>query len=493
MPRILTTLVLATLVASILCVPVAPAQEAASYQTVEFHSLDGLPVTADLYETADRRDPLILLFHQSGSSRGEYREIAPELVRLGFNALAVDLRWGQADRRHRVANETALAHGTVAIMAEAEAGQRERVWPTIFAAYHDMLAALDWAEVEGFSGRRLVLGSSVTAILVLKLAQDRPIDAVLSYSPGEYHDHDSTLVRTWSRSLDVPTYVAAAPGEEALSRPIYDAIQTPHKSFYLAAAGRHGASILMEDEANWTSLRAFLQAFRRPQEVIFSTEDGVTIYGDLYAPSETKEGPVLLLFHQGGSDARGEYEPLVGRLLARGLTVLAIDQRLGGNRLGGVNRTVEALGSPAASYCDAYPDLEAALAHMRGEGYRGPTLVWGSSYSATLALRLASEHPEAVRGVLAFSPASGEPMAGCQPEPFVTGLTTPALVLRPALEMQYGHVAEQLDHFRTQGLQTYVAPNGVHGSSMLNARRVHGDVEPTWQVVEAFIDESLGR
>lgn len=471
--------------------PAAWAQEARAFETVTFQSLDGLPVHADLYETGDRRDPLVLLFHQSASSRGEFRGIAPGLVDLGFNALAVDLRWGATDRWSRVVNETARAHGTAAIMADAEAGRRERVWPTIFAAYEDMLAAVDWAAAQGFSGRTLALGSSFSSILVLRLPQDRALDAVMAYSPGEYHEGDSTLVRTWARRLDTPALIVAAPGEEALVGPVYEAVRTPHKTLFVAPAGRHGASILLDDPGNRDHLRAFLEPYRPPREVSFQAGDGVTVYGDLYADADDREAPVLLLFHQGGGNARGEYEPLVPRLRAAGYTVLAIDQRRGGSRLGGINRTVEALGAADGSYCDAYPDLEAALAFMVGEGYGGPYVFWGSSYSAALAMRLAAAHPERARGVLAFSPAGGEPMAGCEPEPLAVELGVPVLVLRPAPEIQYPHVAAQLEHFRAHGLQTYVAPSGVHGSSMLNPQRVRGDVEATWAVVMRFLEQHL--
>lgn len=463
------------------------AQEAPPFETVQFRSLDGLPITADLYETGDRSHPTLLLFHQSVSSRGEFRELAPHLVARGFNVLAVDLRWGGTDRWQRVVNETAVAFGTPAVLADVEAGDRSRVWPTIFAAYQDMLAAYDWLGIEGFSGAKLVLGSSFSAMLVLQLPQDRPVAAVLAYSPGEYYPADTTLARRWSADLTVPTYLAAAVEEEALVRPLYEALGTPQKFYFQATQGRHGASILYEDAANRADLEAFLAAFQPPQEVSFDTPDGVTVFGDLYDPHGDQAAPMLLLFHQGGSNARAEYGPLVPRLLAEGYVALALDQRRGGRRLGGTNRTADALEGEAGSYCSVYPDLEAALRYVQAAGYTGPVVAWGSSYSATLALQLAANHPEVVQGVLAFSPASGAPMEGCQPETFAAQLRQAALVLRPAAELHYGTLGEQLDTFREVGLQVYVAQNGVHGASMLNGRRVYGDAEANWQAVLAFL------
>jgi hypothetical protein len=72
-----------------------------------------------------------------------------------------------------------------------------------------------------------------------------------------------------------------------------------------------------------------------PEEVRFETSDGITVFGDLYANSSGKTAPIILLFHQGASEARGEYTVIAGRLLEIGYNVLAIDQRMGGDRFGG--------------------------------------------------------------------------------------------------------------------------------------------------------------
>lgn len=213
----------------------------------------------------------------------------------------------------------------------------------------------------------------------------------------------------------------------------------------------------------------------------------MTVWGDLYLADVPRSAPVILLFHQGGGDARGEYGPLVGTLLESGYHAFAIDQRRGGTRLGGTNRTAAALGPVSIRYCEAYPDLEAALSYVDALGLTGKRVVWGSSYSAALALRLAAEHGAEVAAVLAFSPASGEPMAGCEPDEFVEQLSVPALVLRPVNEMEIESVRVQLNSFAEAGLETYVADPGVHGSSMLNPTRVGAPTNEVWTVVLEFI------
>ena len=79
----------------------------AGVRELHFPAADGVQVTADLYAPHPDSAPFIVLFHQAGSSRGEYRAIAPRLADLGFNVMAVDARSGHD--REQVSNATAVA------------------------------------------------------------------------------------------------------------------------------------------------------------------------------------------------------------------------------------------------------------------------------------------------------------------------------------------------------------------------------------------------
>ena len=118
-----------------------------------------------------------------------------------------------------------------------------------------------------------------------------------------------------------------------------------------------------------------------------------------------------------------------------------------------------------------------------------PILVWGSSYSAALVLQLAAKHPEEIAAVLAFSPASGEPLDGCRPETYIEDIQASVLITRPGREAEIESVADQLETFRAAGFETYVAPDGVHGSSMLVEERTKASTADTWAVVTAFLEE----
>ena len=239
-------------------------------------------------------------------------------------------------------------------------------------------------------------------------------------------------------------------------------------------------------------LAAGKPAIAETESVTMRTSDGVTVYGEVYtSPGTLKSAPLILLFHQGASNARAEYEPLVPRLLGAGYNLVAIDQRRGGDRFGGTNRTLAGVGEASYSYCEVLPDLEAALAFARARGFDGPTAAWGSSYSAALVFRLGRDHADEIDAIVAFSPASGEPMEGCMPEQYSAEVTQPVLALRPIREMEVPYVPGQMALFEEQGHRTYVADPAVHGSSMLNEARVGAPVDASWQIVLEFLAENL--
>lgn len=223
------------------------------------------------------------------------------------------------------------------------------------------------------------------------------------------------------------------------------------------------------------------------RSITLETEDGITLYGEIHEPANVKRPPLILAFHQGGGDSRGEYAPIIPRLLEEGFAVLTIDQRSGGDVFGGANRTVNGLPEGTEyGFCDALPDLEAALAYARTQGF-GDIIAWGSSYSATLALYLAASHPESIQRVVALSPAGGDPMVGCQPQEAASRLTIPALMVRPEREAAIDFVAQDLEAFRQMGHDVYISPGGSHGSSILVAERTGAPTDAAWDRVLAFL------
>jgi dienelactone hydrolase len=212
---------------------------------VEFPSEDDLTVTAELYSN-NKSKAVIVLFHQAGSSRGEYRDIAPRLTMLGYTALAVDQRSGGNFRG--VKNETA---------ARAKSG---RDFPS---ALPDMRAAINYAKSELGAEEVVIWGSSYSASLSLVLAgrKEVPIDGVMAFSPGEYFG-GSISVKKEARGIEVPVFLTSARNEVRSWNSIYKAIPASKNSiaYKPKGKGKHGSSTLLSSDADeyWVAIESFL-------------------------------------------------------------------------------------------------------------------------------------------------------------------------------------------------------------------------------------------
>jgi pimeloyl-ACP methyl ester carboxylesterase len=190
--------------------PAAPQAERAAqpFETIRRTLPDGIVMTADLYRAPLAPDeaakPVLVCMHMTGSSRGEYRTIAPKLVEMGLNVLAVDLRCGGAgeiaDRRTK---ERSGTMNETWKMAMEKLGHP----PSYVDAYPDVGEAVAWAH-ELFPDSRVgLLGSSFSASLALVYAAEHEseLDVVIALSPGEYMPPWSIAQKV--RKLEVPAYI----------------------------------------------------------------------------------------------------------------------------------------------------------------------------------------------------------------------------------------------------------------------------------------------
>ena len=221
-------------------------------------------------------------------------------------------------------------------------------------------------------------------------------------------------------------------------------------------------------------------------EVSFNTKDSITIHGDMYTINKNRA--TLILTHQGGSNAQGEYHTIIPKLLNEGYNILAIDLRVGGSSYyGGYNRTIANLKTNNFDYCEAYPDIEGALDYLIKNNYNGHKILWGSSYSAALGIQLASNRLNDISAILAFSPSTGNAVKNCHPNPYLEHISIPLLLLRPQSEMARQSSIDQFKIAKTNNHQTFIAKHGVHGSSMLVEERVKEDVSETWKTILEFL------
>ena len=226
-----------------------------TYKTVNFPTSDGLKVYADYYSSHNKRDPMLILYHQAGFSRGEFRHIAPRLVELGFNVLAVDLRSG--DILNQVTNLT----------------KKEALKLGMSTAFQDVIpdleASFNYAKNEIKSRKIIYWGSSYSASLGFYMAAKYPKDykALIAYSPGEYFKIENKNIAEYAKDVKIPVFTSSARNEEAQWKSIYNSVPAK-KEFYLPSKtkGHHGTMALSafhdDAEENWQAIIPFLKTLR---------------------------------------------------------------------------------------------------------------------------------------------------------------------------------------------------------------------------------------
>lgn len=230
----------------------------ANFKRVNIESPDGVSIAADLYrKSVDVDAPMIVLCHQAGWSRGEYRQIAPRLNKLGYQCLAIDQRSG--GKVNSVVNEThrrAIAQNKTTEFVDAEA---------------DIIAAINWARKNYPEAKMILWGSSYSSSLVLRIAGENQglVNGVLAFSPGEYFASQGKGDRWIEKSalkIQVPVFITSSKAEVPQWRAVFDAIPAKEKTSYVPETdGNHGARALwtkFEDHPGyWSAVEQFLDQF----------------------------------------------------------------------------------------------------------------------------------------------------------------------------------------------------------------------------------------
>ncbi|MEO8746722.1 MAG: alpha/beta hydrolase [Rhodanobacter sp.] len=222
-------------------------------EPVTLQASDGVAVYGTLTRAGTRHDKITLLFHQARGNRHEYDAVVPELTKLGVDALAIDQRsGGNLFDGH---NQTVAALGKSADYLEA---------------MPDLEAALTWAQAQ--HDRTIVaVGSSYSSALVIVLAARHPqeINAVASFSPGEYFD-DKNMIKDAAAKITVPFYITTDPKEEDNVIEVLRNAHGDNITRYQPASGVHGASTLVCSrdpdgcKANLRSFTDFLKSVDAP-------------------------------------------------------------------------------------------------------------------------------------------------------------------------------------------------------------------------------------
>lgn len=165
----------------------------------------------------------------------------------------------------------------------------------------------------------------------------------------------------------------------------------------------------------------------------FPSKDSIKISADFYPCDDARA--IIIMGHQAGF-SRGEYVNIAPRLVDSGYACLAVDLRSGRAVEGKENRTFLAAtkaGKPT-KYIHAKQDLEAAIDFVAANSDK-PIILWGSSYSASLALMVGNKDNR-VKQIVAISPGEyfnnqSTVKAG------VLGLNKPTFITASNMEWDY--------------------------------------------------------
>lgn len=223
-------------------------------ETINFKADDGVMVTADLYMAHESSAPFIVLYHQAGYSRGEYRYIAPRLNAMGFNCMAVDQRSG--DKVNETINET----HKVAVAAKLPTEYLDAI-PDIEAAYLYVKYSIK-------PGKIILWGSSYSAALMFYMGSEHHnnLSGILSFAPGEYFKVNGKELKTYAAKITCPVFVTSAKSEYGNWKAIYDNIKSDKSSFLPETEGKHGSKALWPDNPShmvyWEAVEKFLSKLK---------------------------------------------------------------------------------------------------------------------------------------------------------------------------------------------------------------------------------------
>ena len=213
------------------------------------------------------------------------------------------------------------------------------------------------------------------------------------------------------------------------------------------------------------------------RRVKFPSKDGVTITADMY--ESNPDYPWIVLFHMAQS-SRGEFQKIAPKLNRLELNCMAVDLRSGKEDNFIVNETYVLAKNTGlgTSYMDAEKDMKAAIekAYLIA---RKPVIIFGSSYSASLALKLGSEMAQ-VKAVIAFSPGEyfGKELDVTDA---AKGLSKPTFIACGSDEKKY---TDQIASAVRSSKKIYFAPpkGGAHGSKSL-LKETDGETEYWIQMI----------
>ena len=232
-------------------------------------------------------------------------------------------------------------------------------------------------------------------------------------------------------------------------------------------------------------------AFCKARTIRFPSTDSVLITADLYLAHPPK-APFILLFHRAGW-SRGEYASIAPRLNHMGFNCMSVDLRSGESINGIKNQThISAVRmGKKTGFLDAERDIIAATEFVKRQYAPDILILWGSSYSASLVVKIIGEKPHICQAALLFSPGEYFVRFGKSTH-FIRdrakNIQIPVFFTSESSERpRWWTIFEAIPH----GSKTYFLPeeDGAHGSKALWPMTRKN--QEYWRAVEAFLQNLL--
>ncbi|MDA3868122.1 MAG: alpha/beta fold hydrolase [Salinivirgaceae bacterium] len=219
------------------------------FESIQISGENDISIRGDLYQLEKTSKPFVLLFHQAGYSRGEYRETAPWLNKMGFSCLAIDQRSGNAV--NGVENETYKQAKSMGLDTD------------YVSALPDLRSAIEYVQNELGQKEIILVGSSYSAALVFILATEYPdkVKGLAAFSPGEYFKYNGKKMTSYAANVSCPVFITSAAKEKKHWEEIYDALKSEKNYFLPDSNGFHGSQALWSKNKGYKAYRKVFKEF----------------------------------------------------------------------------------------------------------------------------------------------------------------------------------------------------------------------------------------
>lgn len=218
------------------------------------------------------------------------------------------------------------------------------------------------------------------------------------------------------------------------------------------------------------------------EKITFASKDGLMMTADWYKIDNTSF--VIILCHQAGY-SRGEYIETAKKFNKLGFNCLAIDQR-SGDQVNGIKNETAALAKQsgkADSYAYAEMDMVAAVEYVFQQ-YKKKVILLGSSYSASLALKITKENKK-VAACVAFSP--GEYFEKMNIQKTISGMLDKPIFVSSAKSESEKVKALTRELISARKIQFTPQREGVHGSRALWQDNPNN--QEYWMNLKSFLND----